>query len=330
MLVPRAVFDPASFWPYATAPCVFDARAGLLLEPDYDVVWKWPEHENGQIHVRTNNLGLLEVEPTERTKHGLRILVAGDSHLVSVDAQESFPNVLEAQLRAEGYRDCEVLNSGIGYTFPHLYARRLEHFLDLALDVFVAALYTGNDFMEELTFAYDLQASPHPGLDPDYVARLERCRERWQGALFQGLNQAHLFKRWPGTDELALQCLLSALDEARALCDQHGILFVCVVLPSKFDVDEDLAEERPAMLAGMELDANEAALGWRLMQRVVAALGERGVPCVDPSADMRASPLPFFWRQDHHLAVSGHAFVAAALHDGLAPLLAARGLQPAR
>jgi hypothetical protein len=103
---------------------------------------------------------LLEDAPTAKEKQGLRILVTGDSHLFVVDTRESFPNLLEAQLRAAGHAGCEVLSSGVGYTGPLLYLRRIEGFLELQPDAVVVSLFTGNDFMDELSFEYDLQKSP--------------------------------------------------------------------------------------------------------------------------------------------------------------------------
>ena len=98
---------------------------------------------------------LVEAEPTEVAKRGLRILVAGDSHTQgAVGVAETFPNLLEACLRAAGRADCEVLNAGVAFTGPRCYLERLRHYLFLEPDVFVAALFTGNDFWDDLRLAY--------------------------------------------------------------------------------------------------------------------------------------------------------------------------------
>jgi hypothetical protein len=325
MLVPRARFSPEEIFPHASSPYVFDEQAGLLYEPRRRDVWKEAEHPRGEFVVRSNNLGLLEDGPTLWEKRGLRILVLGDSHLMVVGASESFPNLLEAQLRAAGYPDCEVLNAGIGYTSPALYLRRLEHFARLAPDVVLVSLFTGNDFWEELSLRYDISSSPTPLLDANYRQRLDRARHSFQGPLFQGLNQAYFFKHWPGTEERSFELLLESLQGIRDFCEQRQILFLLMILPTKLDVDEDEPELRAQALSTLELSDEEATVQVRLGGRVLATLREWGVPCLDPTDAMRAEPAPLYWRSDQHLAVRGHAFLAQKLFETFERVLADHG-----
>jgi hypothetical protein len=112
----------------------------------------------------------------------------------------------------------------------------------------------------------------------------------------------------------------------RVICAEKGILFLVVILPTKIDVDvEDEPRVRAAALATLELSEEEAAVNVRLGQRLVQVLTERGVACVDPTEAMLASPVPFYWRKDHHLDVDRHLFVARAVFTVLEPLLASRG-----
>src|SRR5262245_5827859 len=99
---------------------VYDPVAYVLEKPDSSSTWKWEEHRGGELTKRTNNLGFNEDQPTEIRKHGLRILVAGDSHTEGVvNNSESFCNVAERLLQQSlGRKDVEVLNAGVGYTCP--------------------------------------------------------------------------------------------------------------------------------------------------------------------------------------------------------------------
>jgi hypothetical protein len=326
-LVRRERFVPREIWTHVPRPILLDDQVGVLLEPDFEQTRPWKEHPAGHFVLKTNNMGFLSSRPTARAKSELRILVLGDSHLVIVSPDESFPHLLEVELRRSGYPACEVLNSGIGYTGPRLYLRRLERYLELEPDVVLVSFFTGNDFWDDLVLEYDLTRSRSPVQDQAaYAQRLRLSQERSSGALFQGLNQAHWFKHWPGTAELALEFALASLESIRALCEEKGILLVVLVLPSKVDVDvEDEPRARAAALATLELTEEEAAVNVRLGRRLVQALTERGVACVDPTGAMLASPVAFYWRKDHHLDVDGHAFVAQAVFTVLEPLLASRG-----
>jgi hypothetical protein len=330
-LVRREGFDPEMLFPFAKTSCVYDAEAGLLLPPNHTENWTWPEHEGGTFRMHTNNLGLVEDADTESAKHGLRILCVGDSHLMVVGSEEAFPNVLERKLRAAGYPQCEVLNAAVGYTGPRLYLKRVERYLALDPDVVLVSFFSGNDLWDDFLLTYDVGASPRPLLGREYQRRLERCRESHSGALFQGLDQAHFFKHWPGTDEVALALALESLERIHALCEREGMLMLVVILPTKVAVDvEDEPEVRADALATLELSEEEAAVNVRLAARLAGALAERGIPCLDPTAAMRADPRPFFWRKDHHLSVAGQDFVAAALFEAFEPVLAAHGWREAR
>ena len=321
LLVPRRVVDPEQLF-HEDPLCRFDEVGGLLLVPDADATWPWPEAPGGVLHVRTNNLGFLELEATRPEKEGLRILAVGDSHLVIVDAADSFPNVLEAKLRAAGHAGCEVINAGVGYTGPPWYLKRVEKYLELEPDVVLVAIFAGNDFWDTVLTRYDVGASPTPPLGEAYWERLRRCREQFPGALSQGLNQAHWFKHWPGSADLALREVLASMEAIQALCRAHDLPLWTVIIPTKSDVDiEDEPELRQRSLDLLELSEEEAAANLRLSERLAAALVERGIPCLDPTQAMRADPTRFYWRQDHHLAVNGHRFLAERLFETMEPSL---------
>jgi hypothetical protein len=317
-LKPRSPLVPEEMFPSAKGLYVFDSDSILLLAPKREEEWSWPEHPAGVVTIRTNNLGLLESVRTSQQKAGSRVLVAGDSHLMVVDAEESFPNLVEQRLRNGPYPDSEVLSSGVGYTSPPLHLQRLRRFLYLDPDVFVLSVFTGNDFLDQLTLDYDLGKSSRPDLGEGYNNRLSDCRSR---ALYQGLNQTHFFVHWPGTEQLALDNMLAVFEETRALCEEKEIELVVVLLPTKFDVDGDDDEAMAQALTALELGDDDRGANRRLALRLAQALEQRGIRCVDPFEAIRDEPEPCFWRKDYHLSSKGHAMVAQVLHGTILALL---------
>src|SRR5262245_30973472 len=147
-LVVRRDVDLAALFPYA-GDMVFDAQAGLLLPPNMASHWKWREHPQKSYEQHTDSLGLLRTEELG-AKKGLRFLVLGDSHLMSVNAAESFPDCTQRELRKRGHSGAEVINAGVPYTGPRMYLMRLRRHLALELDGVVVSLFTGNDFWDDV------------------------------------------------------------------------------------------------------------------------------------------------------------------------------------
>jgi len=108
--------------------------------------YAWPEHPEGHVTIRTNNLGLREDEPTSQAPSpgAGRVLALGDSHTDGlVDNEETWPNVLE---RATGR---EVLNAGVSgyFTWQYLLWWR-EYGRALAPELVVLGYYVGNDLLD--------------------------------------------------------------------------------------------------------------------------------------------------------------------------------------
>jgi hypothetical protein len=311
----------ARLFPLKDALYRHDPEAYLLLNPDESQHWDWPEHPAGGFDLRTNNLGLVEDAPTESAKSGLRILVAGDSHTQGVvGVAETFPNQLETCLRGAGRERCEVLNAGVAFTGPRCYLQRLRHFLFLEPDAFVAAVFTGNDFWDDLRLAYARDGWWVPD-EEAYQSRLRDAAERWPAPVSQGLNQAYRFEHWPGEAERALREVVASFEEMRTLCAERGIVLVALILPTKNDVDEDARESRAAAMQALELDERAASINLELGRALAAALRERGIACVDLTDEMRARAEPFYWTRDHHLALAGNALAAERLCERMDELL---------
>ena len=304
-------------------PLAFDPQALLVRKPDQRSLWYWEEHPRGKFRVWTNDLGFNEAEPTRRTTPDVRILVAGDSHTQGVvDMDESFANVLEALLRkAEAGRSVDVLNAGVAYTGPRCYLGMLRRCLELGLrpDVFVAALFLGNDLHDELRLERALREVREPGFPEGYLEPLLLVSEAARGPVSQGFNQLYRYRHFPGEADEALALVIDAYERMKELCDAQGILLVALVVPTKMDVD--LGDDREVVSwCQKELGLSDEAMNLHLAasRRFVTAMQERGILCVDPTEAMKSADTPSYWRRDYHLNVAGHRLVAERLNEALA------------
>jgi hypothetical protein len=304
---------------------MLDDVAGHLHRPDVERTYAWDEHPTGRIVARTNNLGFREDEPTRPAKEAgaLRILVTGDSHIDGVVYNaESFPNVLEKSLRATmPGRTVEVINGGVGHFGPQNYLGFLTKYLDLAPDLYVVVLYTGNDFLDAVRTAVTRGQLRIPERPPEYMPRLTRAQARVPAAVDQSLNQIYFFKAFPELEERACAIVAEQLEQVRALCAEHGIDLLVIALPGKIDVeyatDADRLDEVMSLLG---LDAQDRTINQRITQALAALMSPKGVLILDPLPELRAASGPLYWREDHHLNVAGHA----ALAQAVLPRVAAR------
>ena len=298
----------------------YDPVALLVMRPNLRMEWPWPEAEGGKLTMRTNALGLREDEPTLAEKPGLRILVAGDSHTCGlIDNPKTFANRLEARLRTlPGREALEVLNAGVGFTGPACYRGMLEKQLGLRPDVFVAVLYTGNDFFDALRMQLLLDGRNPSWGEEAYRTRLTRAFELAEAAASQGYNQAFRFKHFPAEPEPALAAAIESFLRMQERCAEVGIQFLAVVLPTKMDVEpEDDSALQEAARKVLELTPEEAALNRTLGRRFAEAMSVAGVRCLDPLEAMRGAPHPLYWRRDYHLGDAGHALLAELLFEEL-------------
>jgi len=141
-------YGAAEFW----GP---DARLGWFHKPHAE---GWFEKPCFRARVRINEHGLRDVERSLAKRDGAyRILVLGDSmtEAFQVDLEETFPQVLERQLKEASFgRTFEVINLGVaGYGTDQEYLALRHVGLQYRPDLVVLAFFTGNDFQDN-----------HPGL----------------------------------------------------------------------------------------------------------------------------------------------------------------------
>ncbi len=298
---------------------IYDPLAYLIPKPNQTSNWDWPEHPAGRFRIVTNDLGLREDASVTPDKRGPRILVAGDSHTGGlVNNSETFANQLEVTLAAaEGWKDVDVVNAGVPFTGPSCYLGILKKYLYLKPDVFIAVLFTGNDFVDDLRLRYVLDGWSLPRAGGKYREQLRTATEQHPAGLYQGFNQAVRWKHFPREMERSLEVVVQSYRNIQTLCTENGITFLAVVLPTKMDVDSDDMEAREAIREVLGMTPEDVGLNRQLGDRFAETVRAAGIHCFDPTDVMAAHEEPLYWTQDYHLGLAGHTLLARELFEVL-------------
>ena len=304
----------------------FRRRGGLDQEALF------AEYPGGRYRIQTNSLGLRDRElPEERD---LLVLFAGDSQTEGVcENDESFVNRLEQGLaRRYPGRAIEALNAALGGTGPWYYRDTLEAYLELEPDLFVAVFYGGNDLSGVIL------------LERFYRRRgggrsLDSFREQNAAGLASlpgatrtsVINQAIYFEVNPEDIEFALSAWCSIALEMRDRCQEAGVRFRPVFLPSPFvgqpgifqAAREEVALALPDIVDELELED-------RLADRWIQVLREEGVEPIDLRPAFQEEDRCLYWQADRHLNLLGQEVVARALEGVLGAEVEQRLLSPIR
>ncbi|HEX5010924.1 MAG TPA: SGNH/GDSL hydrolase family protein [Planctomycetota bacterium] len=305
---------------------MYDPVAYVVLKPSHTSEWKWPEHPTGKILMVANNLGFREDTDTQVEKQGPRVLVAGDSQTDGlVWNTESFSNVLEDRLNARpGAVRCEVINAGVGGSGPQNYLGTLKRNLYLKPDVFVAVLFTGNDFVNALAVSDFFTKRKEGQGKPikDYQVTMMAANKKWGPVVLDRFNQALKFQRFPEDADIALKAAVDAFLEMARICRDEHIEFLVAILPVKADVDTDEQQTFHDLIASLHMTEEEFRINQRLGDALGEALRAQGVRVLDLAPGLRADPgVSHYWVKDWHLNVNGHALVARLLQPVVEPLL---------
>lgn len=279
-------------------------------------VMTWPEHPGGRVVMNTNSVGLRgRVELAEQLPD-LRVLVAGDSHTHGVcNAFETFPALLGISLRRlNPGKSVESLNAAYGgFTF-YQYAGTLLRWRERTPQVFVVAVFGGNDFMESLPFASFFARTKLVEWAPDRLQLRQKALARGPNAMGQALHSAFLFDSMPALADVAMAAAEETMSETRNVAEQIGTRFVVCFIPNPctYTFDPPLPEVQAVLQqlrpTGFTLDAQ-----LRLESRFVERMQELGIECVDMRATFAAEPTPPYWRKDLHLSLRGQRLIADAL-----------------
>lgn len=283
----------------------------------------WDEHPDGQIKVRTNSHGMREDLDPLAEAPDLRVLVAGDSHTDGVvNNGESFPNVLEARL-AERWPEqtIEVLNAGVGSTSFPMYLGTLVKFLALDPDVFICTVYSGNDFGYMVHAVAKIMQEPIERADAPYFERLAQANALPQpaaAAVNQLYNQRWRWAYRPQDVDRSMELSLDYTREMARLCEERGVRFVLLHLPSAEAVEVErwtsLCQRLDAVFG---FDSEQASLADRFTDRYLETLRREGIEVLDARGPLRqaaeAGVTPLYWSRDLHLSLKGHRVLGEAL-----------------
>jgi len=280
----------------------------------------WSEHPDGAIHRRIDDLGLHRVRPLRKARPPVRVLVAGDSHVVGIcHTEETFPARLEVELEGEcGPGQAEVMNAAFGgYSLYH-YRGLLERFHHLGFrpDVFLVTVYGGNDLTSTLRTRYLLRGEPSPWSGHKLGMKLILEHEEYRGPWAQALSAVESLRCRPLLAEPCVASSLELLEEMSERCDELGMRFVVVYLPSPLELPghaDQARLRRTQELLGLEAEhlAAYAGVCERLRDGVRAA-GWRFVDLLEAFGQVEAGTL-LYWSEDMHLNVRGHELAAAAV-----------------
>lgn len=307
---------------------VFDPQTYYWEAPNFRMPRPFAEHAKGRYVLRTNQLGLRKSVDVLESKPNLRILVSGDSHTAGiVPNREQFGNLLESRLSARAPSlVTEALNAGKGGFQFYNYVGVLEKFLPLKPDVYVLAIYGGNDFVGSLsTFRYFNRLPAHPRNNGEESERWERiCRDH-TALVAQDLNQVVSFAKHPNDAEIALVVARQALTTIQRICEQNGIRLTLVYIPPFRDVQRANIEDQIAAPI-LELGLSDEDLGVtdRLANQLLEFMDTQEIECIDMRPIFRAQERGCYWQTDLHLNTLGHGLIAGELAT-LLSASAARG-----
>jgi 5-carboxymethyl-2-hydroxymuconate isomerase len=290
------------------------------------------------VEFRTNSLGFRS--PEVAPKHGLRVLLLGDSYACGygVEQAQTFAGILRDRLHVD------LVNAGIGgFEIIHQVQYYRSRGQQLQPDLVVYALYLNNDLTNnrlwEITADGGLRRRDgKPALEeqgtPKILCLLKRCvpLRRWFHAVWPRAPRNSL--ALPGRDYLALcdeplgpdarQNYTEAEELLRQLHDAvtaGGAEFLVLGIPLRAVVDE------PSPQAYRAGNAAEACDLLRPVRKIEAFLRQAGIEEVsltdDLCADRQRLQTPLYFSGDGHLNAAGHRAVAEHLLPVVAAKLAA-------
>lgn len=313
----------------------YDPHLEKRLIPEAHFEFATPEY---RYVVETNALGFRDryhpVDPPPKTR---RILILGDSFTYGpgVAQDRIFPALLEQNLNAGGQQHFEVMAMACGGYGPEHYRAALTHLgLHYDPDIVVLAIYVDNDVTESLDLTPPTH-TPQPrgfrhwlyGINNWLEVRSHAfilLRSRLDYPLWKlGLRPYYFppvfWKEIAPEIERHWQRTFGVLKDIRALCAEHDIRLLAMLIPARYQVHEEIWEK---FVDVYEIDT--ATVDLELPQRKFRAFFERhGMVYVDPLPAFREQGQEelLYFPVDGHWNATGHRLCAQVLAGRLREIL---------
>lgn len=300
----------------------FDPQCYTWAVSHQDRSFRFEEYPGAEIEVKTNDMGFRKSVDVLTEAPDLRVLVTGDSHTAGVvPNHEQFPNVLERQLSDLAPElTIECLNGGKGaFDFYH-YVGVLEKFLHLEPDVFVVAVYGGNDFKGGVQcFRFFNELGPQRSTDKAKRKLKSQLPKLNRGFASQDMLQVIHFWLHPEAIEVADAIARQALTTIQRICDENDIEFMLVYIPPCREVSPDTLRPWTDMVTkALEFTPEDLEVTGGLAQRMMGLATERQIDLLDMGPIFAEQEELCYWRSDLHINTLGHRLIAEGLRDRLA------------
>jgi len=276
----------------------------------------WPERAEKEFWWHTNGLGLREDQELADPPADVRVLVAGDSHTAGAcNNGESHPNLLERALAdLHPGKTVEVLNAAMpGFSF-YQYSGTLHKFLAWRPQLFVVAVYGGNDFTEISYLSHVFTGAQQSRWRNEELELRDRALEAAGFAMGQCFNSIFDMYCRPEERDLLLRRSVRLCSQMQAVCQQQGIPMLVVFLPAACDCEwrEPHADiERANAVLGLGEEERDVT-AW-FAETFVTELARLRIQAVDMRPIFALEKQPPYWSTDLHMNLRGHQLVADAL-----------------
>ncbi len=329
---------------YPDGMYVADSLLGYRLQANFSGKFIGPEFQTA---IKTNSVGLEDVEFGKKEIGEYRILALGDSFTwgaYGVRPQENFLKVLEKELNAKYPQHLiRVINSGVpGYGTAQELLYLKSRGIELLPDMIIVNFCVENDFFENAAIR-KLGVNARGQLTLNSVgswratlleySHAYRFIDRGMGSLVARLApEKFIFNQqpWPAAKELfthsedphfeqAKTETLKALEDLRRFCEDSKISLVIVLIPSKYQVDRHLQK---IFITKAKLDKTN--VDFTKPQRIISAWAfDHHVVVIDllPGLKEKNKNNDFYWPLNAHFNTAGNQHVGQILFKELNTLI---------
>lgn len=333
----RLVIEPRNLYE-------INSTLGYKMRPHFDGEWRTLEYST---QIRTNAIGLRDLEIGPKPSNTFRILALGDSFTFSAgtELEDTYAKVLERLLAQSSMMKFEVINAGVEGYGPEHY---LEYFKDVGVslqpDVLTIGFYVANDLHDRISHKHYI----HDGLLHSRKARfsvkysvlypINNLLEQrshlfilmrtqldyllWQIGLrpyyfphvFDKDYRKELAERWTFTKR--------TLEEIVRIASRHGARVAVIVIPTAYQVNQELWDDYMDVYA-----IDRQSVDWEKPQRILKRWGmARDIKVLDLLPRLRevARREDLYYKVDRHWNKNGNKVAGEEIYrflkeEGLGP-----------